>query len=140
MLQKSRITYPSANNPQKGGQKNLTEHFYAELDLDRLVQFCTVLTLMEDKHRPMLKKKGPINMSIKLVQITWVVGSVIMQPWIIGITTLRMENSSSSCVLIYRTYIIIIHIKVNVFLSLFWSKNVPWKVCRALTFISGVSI
>lgn len=47
---------------------------------------------MEDKHRPMLKKKGPINMSIKLVQITWVEGSVIMQPWIIGITTLQMEN------------------------------------------------
>jgi len=66
----------------------------------------------------MLKKKGPINMSIKLVQITWMEGRVIMQPWIIGITTLQMENNSSSCVLIYRAYIIIIHIKVNEFLSL----------------------
>lgn len=74
----------------------------------RFAQFCTVLKLMDDKHRPMLKKNGPINMSIRLVQITWMEGSVIMQAWITGITTLWRENSSSSCVLIYKTCITII--------------------------------
>lgn len=101
---------PSANNPPKGQRpkhrvKEILQHFYTEL---RVGQFCTVLTLTDDKQRPMLKKNGPINMSIRLVQITWMEGSVIMQPWITGITTLWRENRSSSRVLIYNN-----HNKVN---------------------------
>lgn len=68
-------------------------HHKERVRVDALVVYSTsglqLLPLMEDRHLPKLWNNGLTNMSIRLDQITWIEGNVIMQLCTSGITTLR---------------------------------------------------
>lgn len=71
-------------------------HHKERVRVDALVVYSTsglqLLPLMEDRHLPKLWNNGLTNMSIRLDQITWIEGNVIMQLCTSGITTLRTHT------------------------------------------------